>query len=429
VQLSVAMRGAVVACAVSIGGVGADVAQGSGARDAQPAGQAVNWYASTYGVSQAEAERRLRVQARGFDLGDAVKRRFGAREAGAWFDHGTGRFEIGVAPGASRAVASELIANRGLGGDADVVGVRFSMRELDAAREAVQFALLDMLHAGKIKTAIDPARNTAVVFVSSESTDGEIDRVERAAALRDGAVDVRRVPAREVTGVPDQSCMFPDCHRPLRAGVEIKPEPDNGSFCTVGFMAKGRTTTNRYAITAGHCMRAGRRWRAWDFGTEPKLFVIGLEAGVVYSALGDAARIQADGSHWDQPDWPGTYVSWGHFERKNIEQKPTFMAGTVACHVGKTTRVQCGTSQLTGVVVNYNNGDGTTTIVGNLTQWSGACSAGGDSGGPWAFDVRAYGIHSGSSGAACPSDPSDITYSYDVAHLENALSVTVKSPY
>jgi hypothetical protein len=165
--------------------------------------------------------------------------------AGVYFDESTGRLVVHVnvsgADAATRAVVSAKVP---LGVDVEWHDVRYSWRELDAARQAV----LTAAPTGIRYMAISVTANRVEVAPQPDARD-----VVLAVAARNSSVTVI-----EHDEIQASACLTREaCTIPWRGGT--KTVNDGGFTCTWGF--NGRPTsgsTTKFMIQAGHCSRLNK---------------------------------------------------------------------------------------------------------------------------------------------------------------------------
>ncbi|HEV3000124.1 MAG TPA: S1 family peptidase [Solirubrobacteraceae bacterium] len=395
-------------------------------RDAPVPDDYVQRFSAMRNIPADEARRTLQVQQRGYDLGDVLPERLGDDYAGVWFDQDAGRYKVPLAGGRGRERVRQALVARGLDGDADVVAARHPFTELTAEQRRLTALLDDLLAARKLLVGIDSIRNVVAVEVSDELTVGERRRVDAAAAASGGAAVVRTAEGGALDA-DAQTCVFRSgwasgCHRPFRMGVSIFSWSNPSSWCTAGAKAAdGRG--NVFVLTAGHCVRSIGEWGAFDPG-QPDIWTqsryLGWSSGYLYNGYGDGGRVHVrPDSWWNVCCWPHSHVGWGMYDYRTFQAKARPQPGQVGCHQGATGGSHCGTVDLVNTGVTYSDG----TTLGNMTRWRDSCGLGGDSGGPWEWAWVHYGLHSG--GNACGSSGTTYSYSFDTAHAEFALGVTV----
>jgi hypothetical protein len=160
-----------------------------------------------FGISHAEAIRRLNFQGAADEILDEISDILGERDGDQWFDHDDrGRLKVGIArrdggiEGPELDRVRRLVAARHLSDDVDFVAVDHSFRELvDAQEKIVSARVDDLLRAGKVTHGIDPSENAIVILVASSTT---ADERRRLRAIAD------RAPVRVVIRETDSPTLF-----------------------------------------------------------------------------------------------------------------------------------------------------------------------------------------------------------------------------
>lgn len=139
-----------------------------------------------YGVSYAEATRRIELQGAVHELDDQLYALLGDASGGMWFDHGDGgRLKIAVAragehPDTVRRL-KQLLARNGFTDDAAIVPVDFTYRELEAAQARLSGELGDLYDAYKIRSSLDVTLNAVKISMATNVTRADIARLRRVA--------------------------------------------------------------------------------------------------------------------------------------------------------------------------------------------------------------------------------------------------------
>ncbi len=224
----------------------------------------VAYLVDTYGVTQAEAVRRLKVQAASRDIGKRPRQDFPDRYAGIWLDQKNG---------------GELVVGMTAGDKSDVAGklpefVRFrtqkatySMAQLEAAKSRIKPSL------GEGEAAvINVDKNRLTVWTPSAATMTRVSSLSRLEAGEPGVVVARRregrlamqekaeetsAQATKPATTAEVPCHVPICGpAPMRGGYRLDVPRDDGTtgICTAGFNVRGSNNW-QYIITAGHCFR------------------------------------------------------------------------------------------------------------------------------------------------------------------------------
>ena len=336
----------------------------------------VGYLTRTYGVSPAEAMRRLELQRTAASLQDVLARDYPDTYAGAWIDqeHG-GMLMIGSTRPATLTTALAAIADRE---HIRVVPARFSRRSLETVAAQVSARLhLPVAQA----PVIDDVHNRVVLH----------NRAATAAATQGmQAAEVAVVPAGN-TRVP-KACTLDNCTPPMRGGLKLyifdalTSRPAWIWFCTSGFNVHGSNGW-QYTVTAGHCFAGegnyadnNRHWAGYyqaltlagffdDYPADGMIAPYVVTGGVNYAGywLGN----QPANGVWDTTRGSLLPIT-GTYDYAQIG------VGWIVCSTGaRSLNTRCGS------VVDKDGG-----IVTDI------CTQGGDSGGPLfsELDNRAYGV-------------------------------------
>lgn len=352
-------------------------------------------------ISLAEAESRLEWQRLLPALKARARNLLGERFGGVWVDPADDdRLKVGVVnPNGLRGavtaheLARQAVGAAGLDGVADVVGVRNSYRDLEAANDWLgrQLERVNVDAPWPLSTRFRPSESR--VFLDLPAA-GELTTEQQ------GVVDVaqRRYAAMLETHTYERrdarlSCDYPFCDKPLRGGIRIIN--NNGPYeCTAAFLARSRSDNQLYQFTAGHCVadRGGNSpwYTLWTDGSRHD---IGPRHNWEYSGDGDMAilRVTNPGG-WDARAWvnvTSSFVTDANSEYR-IQRDATSEQGQRVCATGSFYgKSDCGTVLDLGV--SSTSRDGVT--VRGLAQ-SSICVRGGDSGEPVFNYGTALGIMS-----------------------------------
>lgn len=307
-------------------------------------------YAADFGVTEAEAVRRLGLQAPAGTLDERLAGHAGF--AGVYLVHTPDfRVVVNVADAALRATALAAAAELGLADVVDVRSVRWSLRRLEAARSAAR-ASAD--RAGvRADSDVDVIANRAVLYVT-----------DAAAATRAG---VRVASPAVVEQVAELAVDDADVY----GGLALTP-------CTSGFAVYDAYGTAGIT-TAGHCSNT-----------------------VSYNGTATTFKTQA---------WTGAYdIQWhtvpGYTVRnwvydgtsnRSITAQKSRDAQTIneyVCKRGKTTGYNCG--NITSKTYNPNTAQNNSATFIRVHHASNTLlSDSGDSGMPWFNGNTAYGTGKG----------------------------------
>jgi hypothetical protein len=383
---------------------------------------AVASLAADYGLSLAEAEKRIVWQQRASHLEPQIQRRVGEHYAGIWVDEPNGgRVKLSVAGDASAVQrAQDVLTDLDLASFTDAVVVEHTMDELLAAQKAVVARLQQELPAGEKEraslaagTEIRADLNKVTVSLPKGSF-GDVASKDLAAVFvrahgdkLDVGLDARRAQT--------SACDWPFCDPPLRAGVLIGTS--YGHHCTAGFPARSRSDNKLYIMTAGHCGR-DRPSATWSTRfANGKLKAIGQihNPRRVWGLDGDMAIIAVeDPPGWNTRAW--VFVAEGGQTARDpdypIRSDGVATRGRV-CMSGAVTGTHCGNVWGTNATPLL---DG--RFIGGLTSATYR-SRDGDSGGPvYAYHV-AYGLNVGFIPAT------SLSYFQPVRDAENTMNVDI----
>lgn len=201
-----------------------------------------------YGVSEAEARRRLALQQSSTALERELAAAYPDEYAGMWLDQEAGGVLRVAATQPERlapALAKSLDAAH-----VSPVRVARSLRQLDAAADRARTALRG---TPGVAVAVDPVTNQVVV-----STEQQVDQADpRLAAALSTAGAAGRLHRRPVdAGVPKACDPIYCAQAPMRAGIRLDVPRDDKSVggCTTGWNLRSRTTGEYFVLTAGHCV-------------------------------------------------------------------------------------------------------------------------------------------------------------------------------
>jgi hypothetical protein len=346
------------------------------------------------GISPARAEQALAVQGRvaETELVRRIERVLADAYAGVWFEPAAAKFHVGVTSDASGQAVTRLVARAGLTADVVVTTVRSTWNELIAAQNEWNRRLARLFANADVTTAIDPERNAVSVTLSSSVSSSEraaiIDGAEKARAniLVSTASSPKLRLVSEATCEARFTASRAFCERTLVAGVGISIEGQVQPTCTAGpMLIEGNET---YMLTAGHCFGEERTVLNENFAR--------VKVTSEYPAGGGAKEIGNEGTRYldnvrDMAEVkilrPGSFsqalptpvpalvTEWTESPRTPhaVEGVEAAILRQTICHEGMATGEQCG--EVTALNITAENGE-------HLVETS-ACSAGGDSGGPY----------------------------------------------
>ncbi len=369
----------------------------------------VDYLRSTYGVTEAEAVRRLMLQRDMPVIDQWLAESFPADYAGSWLDQANGGVMVVAAVRPEKV--SPSVAKLANNSQFTYHKVRHSAAALAAAGQRAAAAI-----GGIVDVTVDPVSNRAVVHVQGDAVAAKTKAQAGSAADIDaGLVEVKAFTPTRHDNCDPLSCTPPissgcdraNCTPPLRAGGNI----DLWSSLTAGHTFEGRCTLGfhlrgsnnwLYSSTAGHCMAGSSNftsnngkwvagWQGGDFWgtTYPRDFSIQpfvVTGGVNYA------------TYWLPSSQPRNYI-WSQtsstFRITAMYTLAQIRQGWVACSSGALSHsTRCGQVRDPAIA-----GGGIATNI---------CEIHGDSGGPLfsQIDNRAYGLHSWDTTGdnSCPAD-------------------------
>lgn len=205
-----------------------------------------------YGVSAAEATRRLALQQASTGIAATLAERFPDEYAGMWLDQTAGGV-LKIAMTRPEKLGAALTGLADAGHMRVVPAVR-SLRQLTETARGVAAALGVTEGADVV---IDQPTNSVLVLTG--------DRVRaddpRLSATLATAGPSARVHRRTGASYEPKACNPLNCPRsPLRGGIRLDVPRDDGSVggCTTGYNIRSAVTGAYYVLTAGHCVTGGR---------------------------------------------------------------------------------------------------------------------------------------------------------------------------
>ncbi|MGN9913628.1 S1 family peptidase [Phytohabitans sp. LJ34] len=215
--------------------------------------ESLEYLMTEYGVSKAEAKRRLDLQDRAAEIAATVRATLGNELLDVSLDQvGGGKLTFLTSrPEVAKSVAGAVADP----GEIRIVRSKFTYAQLvTAEKEARTLFAADP----KAMIGIDKERERITVYLPADAV--------RAAQLR--ALVDKRAASRKAVQVPifldtspdeiggePKACELLACDTPMRGGVRLHVRRDNGSWgsCTTGFNLRGNNGW-AYVLTAGHCV-------------------------------------------------------------------------------------------------------------------------------------------------------------------------------
>ena len=406
-------------------------------------------YSQQTGIPKNEALRRLDVQRKADGLQAELRSTAWAAYAGQWFDTETGAVVVALTSRAATDRVNNSLVRRELLADSKVVSVGASLTDLEAAQADINRLVDTSFDPRHVQTSIDIVHNAVTISLGSDATPREHELAEqRAQEWTAGAVNVGpgaafppvpapqlakyrsigrpvKVDVVQLPGSAEGEASYCDtsnhsCNQPLRGAVRITGS--NGvetHACSAGFM--GYWWNNGiypYLMTAGHCVRAPgqpniQSWASRDPGpSQPGNYTIGTINNWRWGDRGTAAPnvrrdiaiipVNFSTGHWNQ--FYGMMSMWGWTSGSPDEWIVSGQdipgVGRFGCRSGEASNFTCGAviSQSNSITTTVWNGSHTasdTQTNDNMFIVGGACSAEGDSGGPFIDGGTALGILNG----------------------------------
>jgi streptogrisin C len=374
--------------------------------------RAVTTLAKDRNISIQEAQRRIGWQDPAVELGEELRRALGDRFGGLWIDPADGgRVKVGIR-GSATADARTLIARRQLTAVTDLVPVRHSYADLEAANKRLGEAAA---HANRgtsrgIQTGLRVNRNAVHLHL-------QLPRGHRLTAAQQAVVDTAKQhygsslvisytdrPTRPYAcawvDFTDPTGRFFTCDAPLRAGVfTTHTRAGTDGFCTTAFYAQSKVNTEKYIMFAGHCRDygGGGTWYVYQPSTGIR-HAVGLVHNSVFDSTGDFAIVHIDNvAGWNPKHWVYVHASADTALDPDyyIIDDAGSAPGIRVCLSGARTGTHCGDVDDVGVR------DQNFPYTDELAQVD-LCAGPGDSGGPIYSNHTARGIlHGGPEGGAC----------------------------
>ncbi|MFI6642681.1 S1 family peptidase [Streptomyces sp. NPDC050504] len=303
-----------------------------------------------FGLTEAQAHRRLARERTALALRAGAERAAGDAFAGTWFDAATGRLTVAVTN------ARQAAAVRSTGAATRLV--ERTAAQLDAAKSEIDRQPAPAAVSG---WGVDPRTNRVVVqVVAGHRGDAAVeDFLARARSTGPVGVEtVREAPRTFAAGV-----------------VGGDPYYTGNVRCSIGFSVHGGF------VTAGHCGGRGSSVRGWD-GSD-----MGTFQGSSFPG-DDMAWVSTGHGWWTVP----VVLGWGQIPDRLVKGSWEAPAGTSVCRSGSTSHWHCGTVLARNQTVNYAQGAVYETVR------TDACAEGGDSGGSFITGDQAQGVTSGGYG-------------------------------
>jgi streptogrisin C len=297
------------------------------------------------GLTSAQIEDRLVVEAAAPSIERRLRAELGAAYGGAWVAPGGDALVVGVTDPAQAARVRAAGAR-----PQPVARTAADLDRVKAALDRRSAAATGSVHSWYV----DPATNSVVVEASTVEQAARFASAAGVAAVRAVA---KAAPYRPVYDV--------------RGGDEYVI--DNRVLCSVGFAVAGGF------VTAGHCGGVGST-------TSGSGAAQGTFRGSSFPD-NDYAWVQVNSNWVSRP-----VVNTWNGGTTNVAGSQEAAVGSSVCRSGRTTGWRCGTITAKNVTVNYSG-----SYVYGLVA-SSACAQPGDSGGSFITGDQAQGVTSGAGG-------------------------------
>lgn len=412
-----------------------------GARSDTAVELAATQLSKDFGVSLAEARRRIQRQEAESILSSQLASRF-VGYGGMYIDQADGGAMV-ISYQDERDlpdIVQATVAYR-LADIARYRQVQHSLRWLTSESQAVENAYLKSGVRGGFQTSVDVATNRVEARYP----------LHRLSARAQSLLSYVRRDHPEVAVKADDNvwaqqafCNTSVCDPPMRGGIHIftNTSAGNGDDCTGGFVVHDAFQT--YLLTAGHCIWHARTvtWRQQQNDALVTGHVIGdvtkVEYGNFTTNHGDAAivTVNSPGSTgWNVQPWVYIAASSGgghpttlndHYAITGVGAYSTVPvsgspAGQYLCKTGYISDTTCGVIVASNLTVNYTD----TTVTGLAQVAAQVCH--GDSGGPVYVSSKGYGLVSGlvstDPNASCASQ----MYYQGLQQALTALNVTLNT--
>lgn len=217
-----------------------------------------------FGISEQQALANVDTQTRAGDIVSALEKSLGDGYAGVWFDNTSGQFRVGVAPSTDKQAAEQTLAGRGIEADSELVPVKSTWDELQAAAEAWTQRATALGIEKRAIVGVNAVTNSVAVTLSSEVSASDVASLDDAAAS--APVNVNVVKGKDsLFEAQDMACHWPAyCDRPLGGAIGMGSP---SASCTAGFLAFSNSGLNPYILTAGHCIHGPETWWTYEYST------------------------------------------------------------------------------------------------------------------------------------------------------------------
>jgi streptogrisin C len=367
-----------------------------------------------YGLSQAEALRRMRVQPTAVAAALDLQARLGLPEGAVWIDHrsggqvvvrsnAAGAGDVAAAVGRQHGIATVAVA-----GDRSPEEIEALAAELAAALQAEG--------VDGFAVSYDPVTDTFALGLPPAGTVGEEPPPAESAEeiTTEIGLSPDDVAVEELPDIQTAACTADGrhCDSPLRGATVVRAVSGSSAvYCSGGFVGRSASTGAYVLATAGHCAigAAGRTWSAY-LPTTAAWRDLGGASGGVFGATGDSSVIAVPGVAGWVPGptivaGPSSTTPAGSLSQSyRVEAIQRPVAGAVLCYSGASSGTSCGEVTRAGVTVVYPTGSSSVLVNGlaeiDLRGRGLMCT--GDSGGPVYANALGFGLVSGGSLSGSP---------------------------
>jgi len=352
------------------------------------------------GISISEAQERLDWQVAAPDLAVTLAARLGSKFGGLWIAPDDGdRIKVGVTtPADQRSIDTALSAAdaAGVGSAVDVVVVRHSQAELDAANDWLgeELTRVNTGAASPLRAGIRTNLNLVALDqpIGGTLTASQLDLLAAATIRYRDLVQVGTYTGRSEALA---SCLFIWCQPPLRAGIQIF---SNQKTCTGGFIGQSNFDGTFVQFSAGHCWTFGETPWQTMFPSDGSVHTVGPAFSILSDKDFDVFVIKVNNpAGWSLPS-ATVRVTASDDTTENlsyvIHSDNLSVVGMRICTTGeKSIFSDCGEVDELGVTDTY---DGTTHH--HLGIADDICAHPGDSGAPMYANHVAFGVLVAGSG-------------------------------
>jgi hypothetical protein len=378
---------------------------------------AVQDYARKFGVTQAEAHRRLSLQTKTPDMRAKLIRRLGGGFGQLYFDNDEGRYVLAIGPRGRSADARKGLDQLGQP-TAAITRMAVNHAQLSDGIRALGESLRDAVRPGTVQLGL--GERGADLTVAAGATADERRRIDALVAGSSIPVRVTDSTSQSLLSAPAINCTFPFCDT-LVAGVQWRSWVTQ---CTLAFYSGPINVYYPRFMSAGHCALSNQPpgsppWWSCKPGLAcptppgPPNLGAGYQQAFHYGA-------NYGGTHSDnmvlyfngEARWPISpgWWNWQHHQRVALTNTHDPNVGETVCQGGAVTHIACGQVERTdwdgwyGPTLNTVFGD---TYVNGMISVRDICVNFGDSGGPvtmwhgaWAVGITSGGATPAASGCA-----------------------------